>query len=78
MCAFKISEDDWAEMAREDGRTTLPKGFLCHIAMHTVGTVRGILHVKTENTPFNRYILPVIDVEQTIDEDIIVDVKPDN
>lgn len=73
MCAFEVSKDDWAGMIQRDGSIILPKGFLGHIAMHTVGTARGILHIKTEGTPFNRYILPAINVEQMIEDDIIID-----
>jgi len=42
--------------------------------MHTVGTARGVLHSKTESTPFNGLIIPPINVEQIIQEDIVVNV----
>lgn len=47
----------------------IPKGFLRHLAMLTVGTSRGILHAKTEGTCFNKYVLPTINVTLIIKED---------
>lgn len=74
LCSFKIEESDWDRQKGENGSITLPKGFLCHIAMHTVGTARGILHCKTESTPFNCFIIPPINLEQIIQEDIVAPV----
>lgn len=53
----------------ESKTLTVPKGFLCHLAMLTVGTSRGILHAKTEGTCFNKYVLPVINVTEIIKGD---------
>lgn len=71
-CSFSIKPEDWEKMTQQDGRIILPKGFLCHMAMHTVGTARGILHCKTESTPFNSYIIPPINIEQIILDDIVI------
>jgi hypothetical protein len=38
--------------------------------MHTVGTIRGILHCKTEGTPFNALILPPINVSEMVTGDL--------
>ena len=38
--------------------------------MITVGTLRGVLHAKTENTEFNEFFLPTINVTDLIKEDI--------
>lgn len=73
-CSFKIDEDDWAGLINDADLITFPKGFLCHLAMHTVGTSRGILHCKTASTPFNGFIIPPINVEIIINEDIAVNV----
>lgn len=73
MCAFEVSKDNWSQMTQSDGSIILPKDFLCHIAVHTVGTARGILHEKTDGTPFNRFILPPINVDQMIEDDIVID-----
>jgi hypothetical protein len=48
---------------------TIPKGFLAHLAMISVGTARGILHCKTENTIFNNFVLPLVNVASMIPED---------
>ncbi len=62
------------EMFKSDINTLIvPKGLLCHLAMLTVGTSRGILHAKTEGTCFNKYVLPTINVTEIIKEDASFD-----
>lgn len=69
-CHFQIKDSAWIEMFNSETNTlVVPKGFLCHLAMLTVGTSRGILHAKTEGTCFNKYVLPTINVTQIIKED---------
>jgi len=38
--------------------------------MLSVGTARGILHAKTENTPYNEFIIPLINVTEAVKADI--------
>ena len=33
----------------------------------TIGAIRGILHAKTESTPFNKYFIPQTDLQNMID-----------
>ena len=69
-CHFAIKDAAWIAMFKPDINTLIvPKGFLCHLAMLTVGTSRGILHAKTEGTCFNKYVLPTINVTEIIKED---------
>jgi hypothetical protein len=37
-----------------------------------VGTSRGILHGRTEGTDINHVILPLINVEKILSEDVII------
>ena len=71
MCEFSIHPDDLKEMT-SDGKITIPKSLLEHFLVHTVGTARGILHCKTEGTPFNAIILPPIDVTTIIKTDLVI------
>lgn len=69
-CHFSIKETAWNDMINTDLRTlVVPKGFLTHLVMLTVGTSRGILHAKTEGTSFNKYVLPTINVSEIIKSD---------
>src|SRR5699024_2110557 len=53
-CHFTIKEEAWNQFL-DESKTELivPKGFVRHLATISVGTTRGVLHSKTENTPFN-------------------------
>ncbi len=67
---FLISPDSWKNFLKDDVNTVIPKGFMTHLGMITVGTARGVLHTKTEGTRFNEFILPTINVMDMIKEDV--------
>jgi hypothetical protein len=69
-CHFIIDPNSWNDMFDAEKRELLvPKEFLRHLSMLTVGTTRGILHAKTENTSFNKFVLPTINVSEMIQSD---------
>ena len=72
ICQFSIDEDSWNELVQTNGEVLLPKEFLAHLAKHTVGTVRGVLHCKTEGTQLNFLILPPINVLEMIQNDLLL------
>lgn len=39
--------------------------------MLTIGTARGVLHSKTENTTFNQFLLPTLNVNELVQKDVI-------
>lgn len=71
-CHFAVPEESWNEFkAAEEGAITVPKGFITHLAMLTVGTARGVLYCKTENTSFSKFLLPPINVGEMVKGDVI-------
>ena len=71
-CFFKIEDSAWNNYIT-DNKITFPKEFIAHMSMISVGTSRGVLHTKTENTNFNQFILPTINVNKMIPKDITFD-----
>lgn len=68
---FQIEENSWNELLKENGKKIiLPKPFAEHLGVLAIGTSRGVLHCKTENTEFNQFVLPTIDVKKIIEKDI--------
>ena len=68
-CDFQVKPEDWDALST-DGKLVFPIGFLRHIALHTVGSARGILFCKTEGSPFNSFILPLVNLEAMINQDL--------
>lgn len=68
-CNFIVENNSWEKLKTEENKINLPKGFLSHLATISMGTTRGILHTKTENTIFNHFTLPLINVKEMIQED---------
>jgi hypothetical protein len=70
-CFFEIAPDSFAEFkVVDDGKIVIPCGLVKHLSVLTVGTARGVLHAKTENTEFNKFLLPTINVQEMIREDL--------
>ncbi len=69
-CQFQLIPETWESCIKE-GKLIIPKGLLAHLSMLTVGTSRGVLFAKTENTIFNAYLLPTINVSAMIEEDAV-------
>lgn len=71
---FLIKENAWNHMlSPESKKLIVPKGFVQHMAMITVGTSRGILHAKTEGTDFNKFLIPTINLQDIIKEDVVLE-----
>lgn len=71
-CEFEIENNAWDSFIK--GNTiTIPRGFASHLAVITVGTIRGVLHEKTKETPFNDFIIPTINLTAIIKEDVELD-----
>lgn len=73
-CHFEIIPESWAQM-KMDNRLLVPKGIMQHLGALTIGSARGILHAKTENTPFNQFVLPTINVTEMIKDDVTFEFK---
>lgn len=67
---FKIEPKSWRELKDlKTRKIKFPKEFLRHLGTISVGTTRGVLHTKTENTPYNSIILPLINLTGIIKRD---------
>jgi hypothetical protein len=70
-CHFAIEPASWEEyLNKEKTSIKFPRDFAIHLAMVTVGTTRGVLFAKTEGTNFSQFILPVVNVQKMIEDDV--------
>jgi len=67
---FEVEEQAWKSFIKDDNRLIIPKGFASHLVVLTVGTLRGVLHARTENTQFNKFVLPTINVMNMVKDDV--------
>ena len=70
-CEFVIHKDDLQKLTK-DGKVTIPKDTIDYFIAQTVGASRGILHCKTEGTPFNGIVLPPMNVTGFFKEDMVI------
>ncbi len=69
-CEFDVVDESWDKFSNTNS-IIIPKRFMAHLAMITVGTTRGVLHAKTKDTKFNVFILPTINVAEMVKEDSV-------
>lgn len=70
---FQISSESWQQIALDpEGKKIIPVGFLHHLAVIAIGTIRGVLHTKTEGTNMNGFILPTINVTELFKQDLLI------
>lgn len=69
MCEFAIFPKDWDEKIIKYDKIVVPRELLEFLAVHTVGTSRGILYCKSEGTPYASYIIPPLNLRAIITED---------
>lgn len=75
-CHFKIEETSWDDfIQKKESKLVVPKDFLAHMAMISIGTTRGVLFAKTESTPFSKFIIPTLNVLDMISEDASFDLS---
>ena len=73
VCNFDIEQKSWNDyFSSEKKQIAIPKDIAIHLLFLSIGTTRGVLHAKTENTAYNKYFLPTLDVSKSILEDIVV------
>jgi hypothetical protein len=71
---FQIEPQDWQNLKNDaTQKIILPQSTAVHFTMLLIGTLRGILHNKTEGTIFNQYIFPPFNVHTLVPNDIIFD-----
>lgn len=75
-CHFSIGEEAWNSFYNQNKTELIvPRGFIGHLVMLTIGTTRGVLHSKTENTPFNNFLLPTLNVNEMVKKDVVFKVE---
>jgi len=68
-CFFSIETTDWDTFV-QGAEIVVPKSVITHFCVLTVGTVRGILHSKTEGTNYNGFVVPTINVTELVTDDV--------
>ncbi len=72
-CYFEIIKEQWNKLYNPDtGEIKLPLPLVTHLVVLTMGTLRGVLHAKVENTTFNMFLLPTINVTEMVKEDVVI------
>jgi len=62
-CHYGIEPSCWEELSNGSSEDVhLPKDFIDTLVRIAIGTIRGAICVKTENTPFAKFFLPIIEI----------------
>ena len=76
LCHFIIDEDCWNSITENNIKDAiLPKGMVNNLARIAISTSRGALCAKTENTPYSKFFLPIIDMPDEQGEDLVISAR---
>lgn len=75
-CYFEILDENWNNFYdSESQQVKIPKSVASHFVVLAIGTLRGVLHAKMENTLLHGLIMPTVNVTQMVLDDIIINTK---
>lgn len=72
VCYYALS-DDGQEALRKVGK--IPADFLRYIGSFSIGIARGVIHARTDGTVLSPIILPPVNLNETIDKDLVIKKK---
>lgn len=77
LCHYIIEESSWIALTDNYSKDAiLPKDLVKNLVRIAISTSRGALCAKTENTPFAKYFLPVIEMQEDQGDDVIIAKEP--
>ena len=72
-CHYEISKASWDELSEHATKAVIfPKEFTEGLVRIAVGTARGVICAKTENTPYSKYFLPIIEIKWDDSETVTI------
>ncbi|ELR71148.1 hypothetical protein C900_02952 [Fulvivirga imtechensis AK7] len=75
LCTFQIDGSQFDELFHKDDKIKLPKDFITHLMMLTIGITRGTLYEKLRSTTFGSsdFYLPSIHLKELVVEDVVLE-----
>lgn len=70
-CFFSLTLDSWEKT--EDSKFKLPLSFMRHLALLSIGAIRGIIYSKTEDIKSKGLVLQSIDISKLVNSDYIIE-----
>jgi hypothetical protein len=78
-CYFEISKEHWNKFYNPDlSEIKLPMPLATHLVVLSMGTLRGVLYAKVENTAFSMFLLPTVNVTEMVKADVVINTNNSN
>ncbi|NLZ51165.1 MAG: hypothetical protein GX899_05630 [Rikenellaceae bacterium] len=68
-CYYDIAPEG-VEAIKSEGK--IPVDFLRYMGSISIGTIRGVIHAKTEGTVLNPVVMPPVNLEEMIENDLVL------
>ena len=76
LCHFIIEDESWDILTENKTLdAVLQRWLVKNLVSIAINTSRGALCAKTENTPFSKYVLPILELQDDQGEDVIIPVS---
>lgn len=74
LCTFVVINEDTVTALEKDGKLVLPADFLAQCASFGHGALRGIMYLKTMNTPLEGIVMPPVKYGEMFKKPISFDI----
>ena len=72
-CHFIIENQTWEVLSDSSKRNVvLPRELIDALARVAVSTARGVMCARTENTPYSKFFLPIVEIGNTQGDDLVI------
>jgi len=68
---YHIEPTAWEKM-KVDSNILLPQHLATHLLALTIGSARGVIHCKTENSIFNQFLIPTVKMNDIVQSDLLL------
>ena len=74
LCTFVVISEETAKALENEGKIVIPADFLAQCASFGHGAIRGIMYLKTANTPLEGIVLPPVEYSKLFKKSISFDI----
>ena len=74
LCTFVVISEETAKALENDGKIVIPADFLAQCASFGHGVLRGIMYLKTANTPLEGIVMPPVEYGKLFKKSISFDI----
>lgn len=75
-CHYIVEKECWDKLSKSSSKdVVIPRKLMENLTRITIGTLRGVICARTENTAYSKYFLPLLEISATKESEDFVFAK---